>query len=649
MNPNAIYKQAIERFNKKDVAGSLRLFEMLPPVPFIRYNTALCYRELGGLENLDQSRKILAKLVKSKVKDGTLYNQIKDAYVSVMTSVVKEYAKVFRIDEAMHENLKSMKIIPRHYVLLYNQGHLYKCLGEHEKALEFLNKSLIYKPDYFDAFIEKVNVYNDAKDYKSAEKVVLAAIEVIPGDARLCNELGVILCRLGRIKDGFDAYQKGLEMPSCDAVVKGKIYTNVGNAYSFLGDIPASISNSKLGFEADPTNLTAMQNYLMNHLYLPNVPFSSTLKNHFEVGTLYAKQAVIKDYKVVPYIKPLNEKIHVGFVSPDFFGEHPVTYFLKALLTCWDRNNFAIYCYSNQKLDTVPQYSPDIEWRDIKYLDTKNVCNKIVNEDRIDVLIDLASHTAGNRLDIFSNRCARVQLSYIGYPCITGIPEIDYYIIDKTFDMTLKCIAMPHCFTHYWPKDIPDASTLVSPYAKNGYYSFGTLNKLAKVNQAMVDTWDCLLDYFPNSRLLIRRNYVFKFRNQDRVVSLEHEESYKGHMKRYNQIDIALDTAPYSGTTTTCESLLMGTPVITLADRKTKTIHQNVSASLLINSGLGNLVVENLDDYKRVITALMEEIDKTPDFKQQIQHKFLSGSVCNTEEYMHDFQTLITDLHHSKV
>jgi protein O-GlcNAc transferase len=164
----------------------------------------------------------------------------------------------------------------------------------------------------------------------------------------------------------------------------------------------------------------------------------------------------------------------------------------------------------------------------------------------------------------------------------------------------------------------------------------------------MVDMWDAILEHFPNAKLLIRRNYVFKFKNEDRVIMLEHEATYQGHMSRYNQIDIALDTAPYSGTTTTCESLVMGTPVVTLADRKNKTIHQNVSASLLINSGLDHLVVENQEDYYRVIQGLMDEISADPNYKEKIQKKFLEGNVCNREQYMRDYETLIEELHHQK-
>lgn len=647
LHPKELHAKAISFYSQKNYANALLLFQQMPPNTIVMYDMAVCYRDMGGLENFKKSRDLLEILVKQigRIKDGALQNQVKTAYISIMAMIVRDLATTFRLEQAYEENTAAMKIVKNDPVLLYNQGHILKCLGRHDEAIVALKKSLIYNPSYFDVYIELINIYNDAREYPKAIEIIEAGIKALPDDARFYNEYGVVLCRIGKVKEGFDAYQQGLELQSCTPVIAGKIYTNVGNAYSFLGDVPASLDNSKRAYQTDPTNTTAMQNYLMNLLYLPNNPFNDTLKQHLEVGTMYSKQMKVSDYTVQPYPPPLNSKIRIGFVSGDFFGEHPMTYFLKALLTHWDRNRFEVYCYSNQKLGKVPSYSPDIQWRDIKYLDCKTVCYKVVNEDRIDVLIDLAGHTAANRLDVFSNRCARVQLSYLGYPCITGVPEVDYYIIDKTFNMRIKSIAMPRCFTHYWPKTTPRGDELVSPYHENGYFSFGTLNKLAKVNQAMVDMWDSLLDYYPTSKLLIRRNYVFNFRNQDRVVFLEHEAVYSGHMGRYNKIDIALDTAPYSGTTTTCEAMLMGTPVVTLADRKNKTIHQNVSASLLIHSGMGDLVVEDLDGYKRAIDNLMERIKADPLCKQHVQRQFLDGNVCNAEEYVSDFQGLITDLH----
>lgn len=640
----ATYTRAVSLFTQKRLKESCELFESLPESPIVLYNIATCCRELG---DLFKAERIYARLVKSKIRDATLRENIRNCYIATVTLIVKACTEGCQYARALEINEKSLKHIPGQPVLLYNMGHLLKCVGRHKEALHYLEQSLDENPLYFDAYIEQINIYNDAKQYDKAIDIIHKGMDAIPSDARFYNELGVALCRQGKVKEGFDAYQGGLQLPTCTAICAAKIHTNVGNAYSHIGDIPLSLEHSRKAFELDPTNSVAIQNYLMNSLYVCDAPFTETLKQHFQLGALIAKQ-FSTNFK--PYEGPRNPKIRIGYVSGDFFGDHPMTYFLRALLELYDRERFEIYGYCCQQIppEKGRQYSTDIVWRDIKYMSTANACH-VITADRIDVLIDLSGHTSGNRLDIFSSRLAKVQLSYLGYPCITGMPDIDHYIIDETFGWgsKMKMLSMPHCFTHYWPTRIPAADSLVSAYHKKGYISFGTLNKTAKINQMMVDMWDNLLDEFPEARLCLRQNYVFKFRNQRRVVYLEHSPDYEGHMARYNEFDIAFDTAPYSGTTTTCEALIMGVPVITLADRKRKTVHQNVSASLLINSGMSELVLESLEDCKRVIRDLIGQIAADKGFKTSIQSKFVRGNVMNAAQYMADFETLISSLHNT--
>lgn len=642
LGDKVLYAKAVSLFTEKRYKESCELFESLPESSIILYNIAICKKEMGDLFSAE---KIFARLIKSKIRDSCLRTNIRNCYISTVTLIVKVCTESCMYEKALEVNERSLKFIQNHPILLYNMGHLLKCVGRHKEALHFLERSLEENPLYFDAYIEQINIFNDAKNYDKAIDMIHQGISALPKDARFYNELGVALCRQGKMKEGFDAYQAGLQIPSCDPMCAAKIHTNVGNAYSHIGDIPLSLEHSRKAFELDPTNNTAIQNYLMNLLYVCDTSYTETLKQHLVLGAQIAKQFKITDFK--PYDGPRNSKIRIGYVSGDFFGDHPMTYFVKALLTCYDKDRFEIYGYSCQQIppENGRQHSPDIVWRDIKYMSTANACY-LITQDKIDVLIDLSGHTAGNRLDIFSSRLAKIQLSYLGYPCMTGMPDIDYYVIDETFDWgtKMKMIAMPHCFTHYWPARIAPADSLISAYHKNGYISFGTLNKTAKINQMMVNMWDLLLDEFPEARLCLRQNYVFKFRNQRRVVFLDHSPDYAGHMDRYNKFDIALDTAPYSGTTTTCEAMIMGVPVITLADRKRKTVHQNVSASILINSGMPELVVENIEDYKRVIRNLIEEIAADKNYKAKVQAKFINGNVMNAKLYMKDYETLLAKL-----
>lgn len=640
-----LYQRAVAAYAEQRYADALAMFELLPQTPIVAYDAATCKKALGRTkEALDD----YGRMLRARVKDPQLREAVTGNFIGCSTMLVKQHADSTRYAEAIELNRKCLELLPSNPVLLYNMGHLYKCTGKRDEALSYLERSIDGNPLYFDAYIEEINIHNDTGRIQKAIEVMYRALEVMPDDARLYNELGVALCRMGKVKEGFDAYQRGIDSPRCDKVCAGKIYTNVGNAYSHIGDIPRSLENSKKAYEVDPTNTTAMQNYLMNMLYLPDVPFTDTLAHHFRVATLFSKATMIKGARPYCSVEGVarNEVIRIGYVGGDFFGEHPMTYFLPPLLTAFDKKRFRVFCYSTSPIGTHPKWDDSIVFRDVKYLSTANACTLIMN-DRIDVLVDLAGHTSGNRMDIFANRVARVQLSYLGYPCITGMPEIDYYVIDKTFGFgdRMKTIGMPRCFTCYVPRVIRDPDSLVSAYhRRGGKVSFGTLNKVAKINQKMVDMWDSMLDAFPEARLCLRKQYVFKFRNEARVVYLEHGEKHADHMARYDEIDIAFDTAPYSGTTTTCEAMIMGIPVITVTERKTRTIHQNVSASLLINSGMAYLCVENAEQFKAAVAKTIADIAADPGYRGRVQRKFREGAVMDAAGYVRDFEELVSRL-----
>jgi len=171
---------------------------------------------------------------------------------------------------------------------------------------------------------------------------------------------------------------------------------------------------------------------------------------------------------------------------------------------------------------------------------------------------------------------------------------------------------------------------------------FGSLNKPSKLNQQVADLWDQILEMYPTAHLMIKRCDHLHFQHADRVQFLDTIASYQDYLALYNQIDVALDTFPYAGTTTTCESLLMGTPVVTLSDKKTHRVHQNTTTSLLINSGLSQFVATTPQEYLTIVQQTVKM--RGPHLKPAIQYAFLHGSVTNGEQYLHDYKTLLMGL-----
>ena len=222
-------------------------------------------------------------------------------------------------------------------------------------------------------------------------------------------------------------------------------------------------------------------------------------------------------------------------------------------------------------------------WRDISALDDRHAL-ECIRADCIDILVDLAGHTAGNRLLLFTAKPAPVQITWLGYPATTGLAEIDYRMTDSVADpegydshCTEKLLRLPGCFLCYQP-NANSPQVAPSPALVNTYVTFGSFNNLAKINEDVIALWSALLQSLPESRILIKNpslsdaataeRYKVQFAHYgigpERVELLGLVPGTEAHLDTYRKIDIARNTFPYNGTTTTCEALYMGVPVVTL-------------------------------------------------------------------------------------
>jgi predicted O-linked N-acetylglucosamine transferase (SPINDLY family) len=248
----------------------------------------------------------------------------------------------------------------------------------------------------------------------------------------------------------------------------------------------------------------------------------------------------------------------------------------------------------------------------------------VVRQDRIDILVDLAGHTAHNRLECFARRLAPVQVTYLGYPNTSGLANMDYRLTDAIADppgaeafYTEKLVRLEKTFFIYAP---PESAPPVTPLPlrRNGYVTYGSLNTPAKYNHRVISLWSRLLAGLPQSRLLLvheglhadLKDYLHEQFSRQGIhpsrVTLENNLSlYAGHLSVYSQMDIALDPFPWSGHTTTCEALWMGVPTVTLYG---KTCVGRMCASTLISVGLSELVTRNDEEYIHAAHKLASNI-----------------------------------------
>jgi len=643
-----LYNNAIKCAENGKYHDAINLFLQLPQTNDILYAIATCYKNTGLLTDMLTSRKLFIDLMKNVVKNRNLKEDIKTNYVSLITYLIQYHINASDYQSGIQEVIDALQLIPNDPILIYNLGHLYKCIGKYEGAITYLHKALNFEPCKLDTYLELICSYKDTGRIVDAIDIIKLGLKNIKNCIVLYNELGVIYTSINQHKLADEAFQKAVNFCTAnDKQLLCKININVGHMYSVKGNFKKALECYKIAIDLDPTNMIPVQNYMMDLLYVPitdesessqpKFDYQTVLASHFKYGNIVSNHYNIKDLNI-PVVHN-NLTIHIGYISGDFFGSHPMTYFLKTLLCDYNADKFTVHCYSTENINNSNKYSSYIKWRQIKYLTAKD-CIGMMRNDKLDILFDLSGHTSSNKMDIFANRIAKYQISYLGYPCITGMPNIDYYLIDDTFNFKgSKFLTLPNCFTHYAPRNIP--MELIQPYHTNKYITFGTLNKLTKINTEVIKLWDHILDIFPNTKLIIKKNDVHVFRNQDRVIMIDITQNYDDYIKQYNIIDIALDTFPYAGTTTTCESLLMGTPVITLADRKRKTIHQNTTASLLLNSNLNSLIAETQEQYIDCIKNVMEKIKCNENYKYDIQSLFVNGNVMNSTQYINSFETLM--------
>jgi predicted O-linked N-acetylglucosamine transferase (SPINDLY family) len=282
----------------------------------------------------------------------------------------------------------------------------------------------------------------------------------------------------------------------------------------------------------------------------------------------------------------------------------------------------------------------------------------MIRDDAIDILVDLAGHTAGNRLPIFGCKPAPIQMTWIGYPDTTGMTAIDYRLTDEVADPpgetdslhTEKLIRIPGgCWAYTGPGNAP--APAAPPAITNGFVTFGSFNNLPKVTPQVLETWAEILKRVPRSRLLLKasglrgqlaRDYVLSHLkasglDPQRVQLLSWAPTTGSHLELYNRIDIALDTFPYNGTTTTCEALWMGVPVVTFPGNRHVA---RVGASLLTHAGCGEWIGKDLDGYIEKAVQLADDVNSLTTARANLRDRLRASPLCDATRVARELQAI---------
>ena len=588
---------------------------------------------------------------------------------------------------------EAILIEPDNTVVMHRLAMIHVQNNEHIQALEIYRRIADQQPENLDAWLLLGVEYAETGDFNSAIGCFKQCILKSSPTAGLHKMLGIALAETGRHKEALEQFQSACDVNPNDDESLTRLaielihflkmadaeerllqalalnrsntlaYNNLGRVYKFQGRAVEAVAAFRSALELEPDNHVVVNNLLLTLNYLDDADSEQVADEHRSLSLQIYGTNRRNHPSIVPSL-PVRP-IRIGYVSGDFHN-HSVSFFFEPILMHHNPLQVEVYCYSNdtREDDTTRRLKAcNVTWRNIAKVSDKGAA-ALVCEDRVDILIDLSGHSSENRLGLFALRPAPVQVCWMGYPHSTGLPQLDYYISDALCDppgrtehlYTEKLVRLPRVFSCYLPPlQFPPVSR--SPSEAAGLITFGSFNNFAKVNNKVIGVWADILHRVENSRLFLKSMALGDMVTQKLILSgfadygiaagrialLNTVNSPMEHLALYGQIDIALDTFPYNGTTTTCEALWMGVPVVTLAG----TTHvSRVGVTLLTNVGIPELVASSHTDYAVKAALLAADGTRLNLYRENLRtamaHSPLMDAVGVTRELEQVFQAVMS-------
>ena len=540
---------------------------------------------------------------------------LKDIRIAVDQGNVKKAKELFD-EETIDQKLAQIGKVNDLYFTCHELATLCFLIGLSKEALRYCHKAIDIQED--------AGIYNlIGLIYRGMSQTTLAienlrkAQQLNPDETAVWNNLALCLMKIGRATESIDLLEKVIAV--------------------------------------EPQHEDAYQNLLFHLNYLAVIERSRIFEEAKKWASIQAPTSMAR--KNHDNIIDPDRKLRIGYISPDF-KEHSVMFFLNSLLLGHNRDSFQIYGYGNvQNVDQVTEAT--IEkfdvYRNIMGNSDKKVA-ELVESDKIDIMVELAGHSKGNSLRGLAYKPAPIQVSYMGYPNTTGMPQIDYRLSDALVDppdqqdyYTEKLVPLPNGFLCYNPGDVQPTVT-AQPVSINGFITFGCFNNVSKINPEMMKNWIEILNSLPDSKLMlkygefkddkVKEYYLDQFRelgldNAEKRIELIGWLASPKHLQLYNSVDIALDTYPYNGTTTTCQALLMGVPVISLTGQ----VHTSrVSFDILSRLGLEFFSAQSPTEYVNKAIALASKPEALTNIRATMRQRLAASPLCNYQVITNDIE-----------
>jgi predicted O-linked N-acetylglucosamine transferase (SPINDLY family) len=659
-------------------------------------NHAEALHYLGVIAHQSGRNEIAAELIREALKRDP-------GNAAAHSNLGEVYRALDRPEAAIASLSRAIELKPDESSAHYNLGNAFRGIGQREEALSAYRRALELKPDYFEAWNNLGLTLAEGRRFAEAVAADRRALSIRPGSAEALNNLGVALSKLGREDEAEAAFLQALRIQPNFA----EAFYNLGNSFAErrqLDEAGAAFRRAvaiKPGLAEAHNNLgsalrdqgrldEAIEAYRRALAIAPQCAWMHSnvvLMLHF-AGGKDSDRALAEELRrwnrrfgsaaramTAGYTndRALERRLRVGYVSPDF-RDQVVGRNIRPLFHGHDHREFEIFGYSEvtrpDALTEEFQRSAD-QWRSILGMTDEAVAG-LIHDDRIDILVDLSQHAAGNRLPLFSFRAAPIQVSFAGYPGSTGSDAIAYRISDRWLEesdqMQAAGFLMPdgpgrndppesgaldaasglfllESFWCYDPSGM-DVAVNESPAKTCGWVTFGSLTNFCKINTAALQLWARILTQVRNSRLMLlceegsqrKRTVDLLARNglEPERVEFVRPTARKEYLEYYHRLDIALDPFPYGGHTTSLDALWMGVPVVSLAGARPVS---RAGLSILNNLGLPELVAYSEDSYLQVATNLANDPSRLIELRRTLRARMEDSVLMDGSRFTAQIET----------
>lgn len=513
--------------------------------------------------------------------------------------------------------------------------------NRNELAFDLISIAILREPNNSLYFSGLSNVLCDRGDKVGTISALEKALALDPDSADTHSNIASAYHRVGRYGEALAHADKAIAL---NPNIPGT-HVNRGVTLMILGRHGEAVESYDRALALDPSKLFVASNRLFCKLYDANVSPEAYAAEALAYGRRYADRLL----RSRPFAndRDPDRPLRVGFVSGDFCA-HAVVHFIEPFLRAVDRNSLTLLGYmTHAKEDSVTERMRPLfdTWHNIASLDDDAAAD-LIEDEAVDILVDLAGHSAGNRLMIFARKPAPIQVTWIGHPGTTGLNAIDYRLTDAGTDPvgmaeplhSERIWRLPRVTVTYKGSDVLPPVRERAPFEDSGFITFGCLNRLTKVSDAALETWAQILNAVPDARLFmvvggidtteVREDVEGRLRaagmDIDRVIF--HPRVDTGYHALFYNVDIALDPYPYNGGTTSLDTLIMGVPFVALNGRQAAA---RTGASILRVTGLSELAAEDQDSYVAIARDLATDLDRLRSIRTGLRERMMASPLMD--------------------